>query len=111
MLAMMQPSQGGEADLDAWYRDEHNEQMSKEPGYWRTLRFSLLHQHSSGDQQSERFSFLAIHDFGKDHKLGTDVSALEPISDWTKKVISEAKAIDAAIYHKQRGFGDSGNTQ
>jgi hypothetical protein len=107
MLAMVQPAQGGEADLDAWYKDEHNEQMSKEPGYWRTSRFSLLHQHSTGSQQYEKLSFLAAHEFGEDNTLGTEVKPLDPMTDWTKKVIANAKAIDAAIYHKQRGFGDS----
>jgi hypothetical protein len=104
MVATMEPGEDGEADLDAWYRDEHNEQMSKEPGWQRTTRFSLLHQHSSGDQQSEKLSFLAIHEFDERNQLGTDVKALEPISDWTKKVLANAKGIDAAIYHKQRGF-------
>jgi hypothetical protein len=102
MLAMMQPREGGEADLDAWYRDEHNEQMSEEPGWWRTTRYSLLNQHSSSLKESEKLSFLAIHEFGEGNTLGEDVKALEPISDWTKKLMSEAKAIDAAIYHKQR---------
>ncbi|EAT92624.1 hypothetical protein HBH56_055810 [Parastagonospora nodorum] len=107
MLAMVQPAQGGEADLDAWYKDEHNEQMSKEPGYWRTSRFSLLHQHSTGSQQNEKLSFLAVHEFGEENALGTEVKPLDPMTDWTKKVMASAKGIDAAIYHKQRGFGDS----
>jgi hypothetical protein len=102
MLAMMQPRQGGEADLDAWYRDEHNQQMSEEPGWWRTTRYSLLYQVSSSGRESEKLSFLAVHEFGEGNTLGKDVKALEPISDWTKKLMSEAKAIDAAIYHKQR---------
>jgi hypothetical protein len=105
MLAMMQPGEGGEADLDAWYRNEHNQQMSEQPGWLRTTRFSLLGQHSSGDHTSEELSFLAIHAFDESNQLGTEVKAIEPMSDWTKKVMSEAKAIDAAIYHKQRGFG------
>ena len=105
MLAMMQPAQGGEADLDAWYRDEHNQQMSEQPGWWRTTRYSLLHQQSNDGKESEKLSFLATHEFGEGNQLGTEVKALEPISDWTKKVMSEAKAIDAAIYHKQKEFG------
>lgn len=107
MLAMVQPAQGGEADLDAWYKDEHNEQMSKEPGYWRTSRFSLLHQHSTGSKQNEKLSFLAVHEFGEDNKLSTEVKPLDPMTDWTKKVMASAKGIDAAIYRKQRGFGHS----
>ncbi|KAH7084952.1 hypothetical protein BKA63DRAFT_528813 [Paraphoma chrysanthemicola] len=101
MLAMMQPAQGGEAELDAWYREEHNEQMSEQIGWLRTTRCSLLGQHSSSGQTSGELSFLAIHAFEQSNQLGIEVKALEPMSDWTKKVMSEAQAIDAAIYHKQ----------
>jgi hypothetical protein len=104
---MMQPAKGGDSDLDAWYRDEHNQQMSEQPGWRRTTRFNLLHQLASSGQKSEELSFLAIHEFGNDNKLGTTVQALEPISDWTKKVMGEAKMIDAAIYYKQESFGAS----
>ncbi|KAF2833640.1 hypothetical protein CC86DRAFT_415536 [Ophiobolus disseminans] len=109
MLAMMEPSQGGETDLDAWYHDEHNQQMSEQPGWWRTTRFSLRDQHSNR-QEGDKLSFLAIHEFGDDNQLGTEVKALEPMSDWTKKVMSEAKAIDAAIYHKEKEFGNATTT-
>jgi hypothetical protein len=102
LLAMMQPAQGGESELDAWYRDEHNQQMSEQPGWWRTTRYNLLYQGSSISQKSEELPFLAIHEFGEDNQLGKDVKALEPVSDWTKKLMSEAISIDAAIYHKQR---------
>lgn len=102
---MMQPAAGGEADLDSWYRDEHNQQMSEQPGWKRTVRFSLLFQHSNAGKTSEELSFLAIHEFNKGNELGQDVKALEPISDWTKKVMSEAKAIDAGIYHKVKILG------
>jgi hypothetical protein len=108
MLAMMQPGEDGRSDLDAWYRDEHNQQMSEQPGWWRTTRFSFLRQHVSGSHQekSEELSFLAIHEFGNGNQLGTHVQALEPISDWTKRAMSNAIAIDAAIYHKQRALGN-----
>lgn len=101
----MQPQPGGEADLDAWYRDEHNQQMSEQPGWKRTTRFSLLSHHGSIGKKSEELSFLAIHEFGEGNKLGIDVEALEPISDWTKKVMGEAKAIDAGIYYKTKALG------
>jgi hypothetical protein len=106
MLALMQPNAGGEADLDAWYREEHNQQMSEQPGWWRTTRFDLLAQHSNGTFQSEKLPFLAVHEFGAGNQLGNIVKPLEPVTDWTKKVMSEAKGIDAAIFHKQKTFGN-----
>jgi hypothetical protein len=97
---MMQPAEGGESDLNAWYMNEHNQQMSEQPGWRRTTRYSLLHQHASDGQKREELSFLAVHEFENDNKLGTTVQALKPISDWTKKVMEDAYAIDAAIYYK-----------
>lgn len=95
----MQPGPDGAADLDAWYRDEHNEQMSKEPGWLRTCRYSLVAQ-KGGDGKEKELSFLAIHEFNESNELGDTVKALEPVSEWTKKVMSAAVGIDAAIYRK-----------
>ncbi|KAF1849863.1 uncharacterized protein K460DRAFT_274033 [Cucurbitaria berberidis CBS 394.84] len=106
MLALMQPAPGGEADLDSWYRDEHNQQMSEQLGWKRTTRFNLLFQHSNASKKSEELAFLAIHEFGEGNKLGKDVEPLQPISDWTKKLMSSVKAIDAAIYHKVKALGN-----
>ncbi|KAH7564517.1 hypothetical protein BM1_01564 [Bipolaris maydis] len=99
LVALMQPGPDGAADLDAWYRDEHNEQMSKEPGWLRTCRYSLVAQ-KGGDGKEKELSFLAIHEFNESNELGDTVKALEPVSEWTKKVMSAAVGIDAAIYRK-----------
>ena len=98
----MQPAPGGEADLDAWYREEHNEQMSQQPGWLRTCRYSLVAQQNSSNEakKEKEFSFLAIHEFEESNELGDTVKALEPVSEWTKKVMSEANGIDAAIYRR-----------
>lgn len=96
----MQPAPGGEADLDAWYREEHNEQMSKEPGWKRTIRYRLLSQSRNDEKKPDGLDFLAIHEFGEGNQLGKEVKPLEPITDWTRKAMSECKAIDAAIYYK-----------
>lgn len=102
----MQPAPGGEADLDAWYREEHNEQMSKEPGWKRTIRYRLLSQSRNDEKKPDGLDFLAIHEFGEGNQLGKEVKPLEPITDWTRKAMSECKAIDAAIYHKVFSFSD-----
>ena len=102
--AAMEPQAGGEADLDAWYRDEHNEQMSEQPGWKRTVRYKLLTQHRSDKKDEAWLSFLAIHEFGEGHRLGKDVEPLDPMTDWTKRCMSAAKGIDAAIYQKTKQF-------
>ncbi|PVH94636.1 hypothetical protein DM02DRAFT_602184 [Periconia macrospinosa] len=100
IYAAMQPGPGGEADLDRWYREEHNEQMSKEPAWKRTIRYRLLFQTRNDGKEPQGYDFLASHEFGEGNQLGKDVQPLQPMTDWTKKAMSECKAIDAAIYHK-----------
>ena len=48
----------------------------------------------------ERAAKSAFHEFGPGNKLRKDVEPIEPVSDWSKKVMSEAKAIDAAIFQE-----------
>ncbi|KAF2742407.1 hypothetical protein M011DRAFT_269283 [Sporormia fimetaria CBS 119925] len=103
IYAAMEPGEGCEADLDKWYRKEHNQQMSKEPGWLRTRRYKLLYTHRGDGKSTEVPSCLAIHEFGEGNNLGQDVEPLQPITDWTKKCMKEAKAIDAAIYLRKTG--------
>jgi hypothetical protein len=79
--------------------------MSIEPGYLRTMRYELLLARQSDGKSVDAPSFLAIHEFGEGNKLGKDVEPLLPITDWTKKCMSDAKAIDAAIYHEVKRLG------
>ncbi|KAI0589438.1 hypothetical protein Alg130_02937 [Pyrenophora tritici-repentis] len=96
LLALMQPTLSSAADLDAWYRQEHNAQMSKEPGWLRTCRYELVSQ--SSDNAEAKLTFLAMHEFGEGEQLGDTVKALQPVSEWTMKVMKEVVGIDAAIY-------------
>ncbi|KNG43924.1 aldehyde dehydrogenase [Stemphylium lycopersici] len=107
LIALMQPPPGGEEELDRWYREEHNQQMSEQRGWLRTCRFELVARHGGGDEEEEEeekekgLSFLAIHKFSDDNDLGLEVKAVEPVSEWTKKLMGEAVGIDAAIYRKK----------
>jgi hypothetical protein len=79
--------------------------MSLEPGWIRTKRYDLVFVPRNDGKSVEAPSFLAIHEFGEGNKLGKDVEPLTPITDWTKRCMGEAKAIDAAIYQKVRSYG------
>ncbi|KAI4630627.1 hypothetical protein J4E80_001565 [Alternaria sp. BMP 0032] len=101
--ALMQPSPTGAEDLDAWYREEHNQQTSEQPGWLRTCRYALVSQESGSsdeDGKKQELSFLAIHEFGEGEQLGDTVKAFEPVSEWTMKVMKDAVGIDAAIYRR-----------
>ena len=103
MIALMQPSPTGAEDLDAWYREEHNQQTSEQPGWLRTCRYSLIEQGSGSsdeDGKKQELSFLAIHEFGEGEQLGDTVKAFDPVSEWTMKVMKDAVGIDAAIYRR-----------
>lgn len=83
--------------------------MSEQPGWRLTQRYSLVSQHGSapaatGEKEKE-LSFLAIHEFAEENELGIEVKAVEPVSDWTKRVMSEAEGIDAAIYRRVGALG------
>lgn len=131
IIAMMAPSrqEGGAADLDAWYRTEHNRQMGEQKGWRGTLRYGLLRQSriqglvTDGDVREDKvgedsgaeLTFLAVHEFEQDNELGSEVRALEPVSEWTERVMREAEGIDAGIFELvgqeqclRKGVGSSG---
>jgi hypothetical protein len=85
------------ADLDAWYREEHLDQMSKEPGWRRSRRYNLLFNIGSTENVP---SYLALYEFEEKAKLGTQVQPLDPMTDWTKKCMQEAQKIEAGVYRK-----------
>ncbi|KAF2841727.1 hypothetical protein M501DRAFT_929566 [Patellaria atrata CBS 101060] len=109
MVASMAPQPGTEQDLDAWYRDEHNEQMSLEPGYIRTVRYKLIHQiRASDDTSPPAPSFLALHEFDVSNKLGKKVVPLEPMSGWTKRVLQSQERVEAGIFKNVKSWkGDA----
>jgi hypothetical protein len=105
----MQPPVGGEANLDAWYRREHCQHMSEQPGWLRTRRYSLLSalpsslsssSVNSGDGKDGKLSFLAVHEFGEGEQLGTEVKALQPVSAWTMIIMRDARGIEAGIWRR-----------
>jgi hypothetical protein len=101
MLAGMQPKNGTATDMDNWYREEHLEQMSHEPGWKRANRYELIFQvkDDSGSTEAEdTTSFLTLYEFGENNKLGINVEVLNPMTDWTKKVIANTEKIEAGIY-------------
>ena len=101
MLAGMQPKEGTADDMDAWYREEHIDQMYElEPGLKRATRYSLIFSVMKGEQAP---SFLTVYEFDQSNKLGMDVQALDPMTEWTKKVIGNSSKIEAGIYTK---FGE-----
>jgi hypothetical protein len=101
MLAGMQPKEGTGEDMDNWYRQEHLEQMSGEPGWKRANRYELIFQVKNENDSAvteDAASFLTLYEFGEGNKLGINVETLDPMTDWTKKVIGNTGKIEMGIY-------------
>ena len=74
--------------------------MSEQPGWKRTTRFRLGFQVKDGKIADDAPSFLALHEFSEGNKIGKDVVPLDPITDWSKRVIDAAQTVDGAVYYK-----------
>lgn len=102
MLAGMQPKQGTDKDMDDWYREEHLEQMSLEPGFKRGVRYSLIFQVKNKTDTTtvteDAPSFLTLYEFDDSNNLGMNVAPLDPMTDWTRKVMTNSDRIETGIY-------------
>jgi hypothetical protein len=110
---MAPASDESSVELDRWYREEHNEQMSREPGWIRSTRYKLVLQykspnpvHAPGPDAPE---WMTIHEFGDGNRLGSEVAPLDPMSDWTKKVMADMKFIEAYNWKKDSNFEENGS--
>ncbi|KAH7025153.1 uncharacterized protein B0I36DRAFT_367037 [Microdochium trichocladiopsis] len=95
-------------DMDRWYREEHNEQMSLEPGWIRSTRYKLaFHVKSVGGDKAARGDapeWMTLHEFGEGNTLGEKVAPLVPISDWTRKVMGDMTSIEAYVWRRTKGW-------
>ncbi|KAF2102077.1 hypothetical protein NA57DRAFT_54010 [Rhizodiscina lignyota] len=103
IVAAMQPPEGGDEDLDNWYKQEHLQQVSEQPGWRRSTRYELARQ-AIGTGAPK---YLAIHEFEEGTLPGGEkVVAFEPVSEWSERVMKEAKAIDAGKFKLVASFGE-----
>lgn len=103
----VEPAEGGDDDLDRWYREEHLNQATTQPGWKRTTRYKLIFQvrNDPGPQNSEDApKWLALHEWDKGY-LGPEVQPFQPMSEWTSTVMSNARNIQANNYEKIGSFG------
>lgn len=103
LYAGVEPGPGASADYDAYMREEHLAQFRPEPGWKRSRRYELVLQvkgvSDSGWGEGDATSFLALYDFDESNKLGPTVKALNPITDWTKRIMGSAKKIELGVFH------------
>lgn len=97
----MEPAEGEEADFDEWYRKQHLDMLSMCRGYRRTTRYKRL------DGATPRF--LALHEYAcAPSEVPTDQIKQVTGTEWSKKIISEAKAFDRDVFELIQAQGDTG---
>jgi hypothetical protein len=113
VYAGVQPAENGDEDYDAYMRQEHLAQMSKEPGWRRTNRYKLEFQiKGAEDAAAEAKSgvenlgadYLALYEFDETNELGLEVKACVPMTDWTKRMFTHAKKTELGVWHKIGSF-------
>jgi hypothetical protein len=111
----VEPAQGdaGHADYVAYMEQEHLAQMAKEPGWVRTKRYKLVTQikgtadvetEAKSGKKIDATSWLALYEFDERNKLGTEVQACVPMTDWTKRISKEARWMELGVWHKMESF-------
>lgn len=92
-------------DMERWYRDEHNAQMAREPGWVRSSRYKLVLQIKRDKSKArEAPRWMTLHEFGEGNTLGIEVAPLEPVSEWTKKVMGDMASIEAYVWKRTQGW-------
>ncbi|KAI1636196.1 hypothetical protein F4809DRAFT_641754 [Biscogniauxia mediterranea] len=98
----LEPRDGGEDDLDAWFREEHLDFLAGSSSYRRCTRYVL--RSGAGPPR-----FLALHEYACETKdLPTDRLAVSCETDWGKRVLGPAKALEREVFELVGVQGDMG---
>jgi hypothetical protein len=99
-------SHTSDSELDEWYRGEHVAEISKCPGYKRTLRYklatrSLLSAFKRSFPPAPKW--LALHEF-EGHEIPWKELAATDETKWAKRVIPGIRSIDFGGFKLRRVF-------
>lgn len=110
------PSQRPKISADA---SQHLHEVSKAPGYLRCTRFKLLGHRSNAQSRfleglpprdadpvdKDPPPYLAIHEFETESIDPADLKRTTE-TEWAKKILADAKAIEMGIWDLKGRFGD-----
>ncbi|KAF2430183.1 hypothetical protein EJ08DRAFT_255884 [Tothia fuscella] len=99
--AGVQPSPTQLDIFDRYMRDEHLEQMSREPAWKRSRRYKLVHSIRAAENPTE---YLTLYEFGEGDKLGKEVEACVPMTEGTKNLIDTAVKFELGVYRRIGAF-------
>ena len=94
----MEPSD--EEDFEAWYRKQHLDMLSMIPGYRRCTRYKRI------DGKTPRY--LAMHEYAcKPDEIPPEAIAQVTATEWSRKIIGEAKALERDVFELIQVQGDA----
>nr|OQO31167.1 hypothetical protein B0A51_01898 [Rachicladosporium sp. CCFEE 5018] len=96
----IEPAEGGDDELDHWYRDEHLELLAKVPIYLRTSRYKLLRPSRSLGRHLPP-SHLALHEYTSSKELlnyALQHGPLAPETEQSKRVLGGAKHVERTVW-------------
>jgi hypothetical protein len=97
----MEPAEGEDADFEDWYRKQHLDMLAMCTGYRRTTRYKRI------DDVVPRY--LALHEWDcKPENLPKEQVKQVAATEWSKKIIGEAKVFDRDVFELIEAQGDLG---
>jgi len=99
----MEPAEGGEAeaDFEDWYRKQHLDMLAMCEGYRRTTRY----KRTDGIQPR----YLALHEWAcAPEDLPKEKVKQVAETDWSRKILGEAKVFDRDVFELIEAQGDLG---
>lgn len=104
----MTPPDGGDEDLDSWYKQEHFQAVDEAwPTYRRCGRYKLHlpEDKVEGSGEDSAPSWLTMHQFdgGDVPEEGLAKTAATPLA---KKILGDMKIMDVKLFDLVQGFGN-----
>lgn len=103
VIVVIEPAEGQDEDVDAWYRKEHLGMLSSSPLFLRCRRYKRVLDPSTVEQEDVNGAakLIAVHDYTSvqdlfDHSL-TKGQLIEETA-WTRRVMESAKSVDRTIW-------------
>ncbi|KAJ9643940.1 hypothetical protein H2201_006571 [Coniosporium apollinis] len=111
VMVTMEPGESAEDEIDEWYRKQHLDMLSMCRGYRRSTRYKLApeeYQFSENFQKSpqDQARYLALHEYSSAFDLPEDQIKIVSGTEWSRKVIGNAKIFKRDIWELTEIIGD-----
>lgn len=104
------PAEGQDEDIDAWYRKEHLDALAENPIFMRATRYKLIPDGLGVYSTNTASKWLALHEYESAEsllRLAIEKGSLAPETEWTKRVLGNAREVERTIWKLAAVHGDS----